>query len=100
MNIASTSISPSLDRPSGGRGVERPEHSGSSFRGMLNEFVGDVNGLQHNAQNEVEKLTTGETSNVHQVLVAVEEASLAMDLVLEIRNKAIEGYQELMRMQV
>jgi len=67
---------------------------------MLTEFIGDVNDRQHNAQHEIEKLTTGETSNVHQVLVAVEEASIAMDLVLEIRNKTIEGYQELMRMQV
>lgn len=100
MNIASTSISPSLDRTLAGRSAERPEGSEGSFKGMLKEFVEDVNAQQQNAEREIEKLTTGETSNIHEVMVAVEEAGIAMDLVLEIRNKTIEGYQELMRMQI
>ena len=39
-------------------------------------------------------------TDVHQVMVAVEEAGIALDLMLEIRNKVLEGYQELIRMQV
>ena len=43
---------------------------------------------------------TGEAADVHQVMVAVEEAGIALDLMLEIRNRVLEGYQELIRMQV
>ena len=43
---------------------------------------------------------TGEAADVHQVMVAVEQAGIALDLMLEIRNRVLEGYQELMRMQV
>ena len=45
-------------------------------------------------------LVTGQAADIHQVMVAVEEAGIARDLLLEIRNKVLEGYQELMRMQV
>ena len=102
MNIASTPISPLFHGPATreDRAAKGTGKSAPSFDGMLGQFVGDVNDLQRNANRAVEKLTAGETNNLHQVVVAVEEASLALDLMLEIRNKAIEGYQEIMRMQV
>ena len=47
----------------------------------------------------VEK-TTGETNNLHQAMIAMQEASVAFSLMVEMRNKLVEGYQEVMRMQV
>jgi flagellar hook-basal body complex protein FliE len=45
-------------------------------------------------------LLTGETSNVHQAMIAVQESNVAFSLMVEVRNKLVDSYQELMRMQV
>ncbi|MHB9031051.1 MAG: flagellar hook-basal body complex protein FliE [Candidatus Latescibacterota bacterium] len=74
--------------------------SGESFAQVLERFVSDVNTLQNKASESIEKLATGEISDVHQVMIAVEEANTAMEFMLEIRNKIVEAYQEIMRMPV
>ena len=51
-------------------------------------------------KNAIDQLVTGQAADVHQVMVAVEEAGIALDLMLEIRDRTLEGYQELIRMQV
>lgn len=79
-------------------GTEGPERQ--SFGDMVKEFAGDVNELQFESGRAVNQFVTGEAADVHQVMVAVRRAGIAMDLMLEIRNKALEGYQELIRMQV
>ena len=56
--------------------------------------------MQFTAGRAIDMLVTGKTSDVHQVMVAVEEAGVALDLMIEIRNRVLEGYQELIRMQV
>ena len=48
----------------------------------------------------IEQMATGEIEDVHQVMIAVEQANTAMEFMLEIRNKIIEAYQEVMRMPV
>ncbi len=74
--------------------------SGVSFDETLKQFVTDVNSLQNQASESIEKLATGEIEDVHQVMIAVNEASTAMEFMLEIRNKIVEAYQEIMRMSV
>ena len=82
-------------------GGETPEVSGKKgFAELVKEFAGDVNRLQFQAGHAIDMLATGEAADVHQVMVAVEEAGIALDLMLEIRNRVLEGYQELIRMQV
>ena len=71
-----------------------------SFEETLKIFVKDVNSLQNQASESIEKLGTGEIKDVHQVMIAVEEANTAMEFMLEIRNKIVEAYQEVMRMPV
>lgn len=71
-----------------------------SFEDTLKKFVSDVNSLQNQASESIEKLATGEVEDVHQVMIAVEEANTAMEFMLEIRNKIMEAYQEIMRMPV
>jgi flagellar hook-basal body complex protein FliE len=81
-------------------GAEKAAGSGESFADILGKFVDDVNTLQNRASESIEKLATGEISDVHQVMIAVEEAGTAMEFMLEIRNKIVDAYQEIMRMPV
>ena len=79
-------------------GVEAPQPQ--SFGDMVKEFAGDVNDLQFQAGHAIDQFVTGEAADVHQVMVAVQQAGIAMDLMLEIRNRVLEGYKELIRMQI
>lgn len=82
------------------KGEIKARESRESFENTLKRFVRDVNSLQNQASEATEKLAIGEITDVHQVMIAVEEASIAMEFMLEIRNKIVEAYQEVMRMPV
>ena len=71
-----------------------------SFEDTLKGFLGDVNTMQNEADASIEKFVAGEVKDVHQVMAAVTEARTSFNLMLEIRNKTLDAYQELMRMQV
>jgi flagellar hook-basal body complex protein FliE len=73
---------------------------GSSFGDTLDKFITDVNKMQLNAEDKTTKFAAGEIQDVHEVMAAAEEAQISMMLLLELRKKAIEGYQELMRTPV
>ena len=81
-------------------GAEKATGNGETFANVLGKFVDDVNSLQNKASESIEKLATGEITDVHQVMIAVEEANTAMEFMLEIRNKIVDAYQEVMRMPV
>ena len=70
------------------------------FGDLVKEFTADVNNLQFEAGHAIDQMVTGEAADVHQVMVAVEQAGIALDLMLEVRNRVMESYQELIRMQV
>ena len=61
-------------------------------------MVNDVSELQHQAAEKEEQFLRGEITDVHQVMIAVEEASTAFNLLMEVRNKLMDSYKELMRM--
>ena len=71
-----------------------------TFGDLVKDFARDVNDLQFQAGHAIDMLATGQAADVHQVMIAVEEAGIALDLMLEVRNRVLEGYQELIRMQV
>ncbi len=77
--------------------LEEPKQEG--FGDLLKELVGGVNELQHEAAAREEAFLKGEITDVHQVMIAAEEASVAFDLLMEIRNKLLDSYKEIMRMQ-
>jgi flagellar hook-basal body complex protein FliE len=81
-------------------GAEKAAGTGETFANVLGKFVDDVNSLQNKASASIEKLATGDITDVHQVMIAVEEANTAMEFMLEIRNKIVDAYQEVMRMPV
>lgn len=88
-------IIPKIDQQKPASGESR-----ASFDETLKQFVTDVNSLQNQASESIDKLATGEIADVHQVMIAVNEANTAMEFMLEIRNKIVEAYQEIMRMPV
>lgn len=71
-----------------------------SFADMLKDAVGKVNTMQKTADTKMEQLATGKTDNIQDVMVATEQADIAMRLMVNIRNKVIDAYQEIMKMQV
>ena len=72
----------------------------SSFSSVLETAVSEVDGKMRTAAAEQAKVLTGETNNLHQAMIAMQEASTAFSLMVEVRNKLVESYQEIMRMQV
>jgi len=76
------------------------KETNASFGQTLERAMADVNALQNEAGKAVEKMGGGETVDLHEVMVAVEKAKTSFDLLMEIRNKALEAYREIMRMQV
>lgn len=73
---------------------------GSDFSNVLTRAVTDVEGKMKAAEVEKQKVLSGETNNLHQATIASSEAGVAFSLMIEVRNKLVESYQELMRMQV
>lgn len=71
-----------------------------SFADTLKDAVGSVNQLSQEANVQIQKLATGETKNIPEVMIAAEKASVAFKLMTQVRNKIIDAYQEIMKMQV
>ena len=71
-----------------------------TFSNFLKRAVGEVNDKMQAAELEKQRVLTGESTNLHQAIIAAQEASVAFSLMVEVRNKLVESYQELMRMQV
>ncbi|MDP6041388.1 MAG: flagellar hook-basal body complex protein FliE [Candidatus Latescibacteria bacterium] len=74
--------------------------SDSNFVDLVKGFVGDVNAHQLRAGQTIDAFAAGEVTDVHEVMVAIQEAGLALDLLIEVRNRTQEAFQEIMRMQV
>ena len=69
------------------------------FSDLMNDAVGEVSRLQDQAQQAMVGLMTGSGVEVHQAMIATEKASMAFELSLAVRNKAIQAYQQVMGMQ-
>lgn len=72
----------------------------ASFESTLGSMVAEVSGKQAAAGQAVSGMLAGQGVPLHQAVVAMEEASVSFQLMVEVRNKLLESYQELMRMQV
>ncbi len=74
--------------------------SAQSFGDVLTQAVSGVNDKMQTAEVEKAKVMSGETNNLHQAMLSIQEAGVAFSLMSEVRNKLVESYQEIMRMQV
>lgn len=70
------------------------------FGKFLEEMVSKVNQQQTSADQSIQSLATGESKGLHEVMLAVEKASISFQMLTQVRNKAVEAYQEIMRMPV
>jgi flagellar hook-basal body complex protein FliE len=77
-----------------------PATRGGSFGRVLEESLAQVNSLQHAADRAIESLATGGTATLHDTMLAVQQAELSFRLMMQVRNKLVEAYQEVLRMQV
>lgn len=76
------------------------ETQGASFGETLQNAIGKVNDLQQTADVKMQQLATGETTDIADVKIAAEKADIALRLMTSIRNKMIDAYNEVMKMQV
>ena len=72
----------------------------ADFGQMLQDAIKQVNDNQVDSEQMTNKLVTGQVQDVHEVMLAAQKASLSLNLTVEVRNKVIESYQEIMRMQM
>lgn len=100
MAIGSIKSLGSIDPRAAYGGVNTVQEPRTSFADQLKNAVAEVNDLQTRREDMVEQMVTGEVTEVHDVMIAAKESQLAFELLLEIRNKLLESYQEIMRMQV
>lgn len=76
------------------------DSAGKSFAATLNDAVNSVNQAQKDSDRKMQELATGKSQNIHETMIAAEKADLALRLMVQVRNKIIEAYQEIMKMQV
>jgi flagellar hook-basal body complex protein FliE len=71
-----------------------------TFGKLIGDLVNDVEATQKNSATELRRVMTGEVDNLHQSMIAMQEASTSFTLMVEVRNKLMESFQQIMRMQV
>ena len=72
----------------------------NSFSSLLGKMVSEVNAQQQVSAQSVGALQSGQNVPLHQAVISMEEASISFQLMVEVRNKLLESYQEIMKMQV
>lgn len=92
-------IAPALTgpAPTGPAAVSQAEHS---FGDILKNMVAETNQSQQTADQAMQQLHSGGEKNLHGAMISMEKADISMRYMIQVRNKAIEAYQEIMRMQV
>lgn len=73
---------------------------GASFGTLLQRAIDRVNGLQHDADAAARAFALGQAPSIHETMIAMEKADLSLRFTAKVRNKVVEAYQEIMRMQV
>ena len=76
------------------------DNSKVKFSDTMTEFISDVNSLQIETMNSTESFVKGEPIDIHDVMIASQKAKTSFELLMELRNKALELYREVNRMQV
>lgn len=73
---------------------------GKSFADTLKDAVANVNQAQIESDHKMQELATGKNKNIAEVMISAEKADISLKLMTSVRNKIIEAYQEIMKMQV
>lgn len=82
-------------------GMDAPAPAGgSSFSQMLSSSLEKVNTDQHQADSAIKEMVAGRSKNIHETMLTVERADASLKMMMQVRNKILEAYKEVMRMQV
>lgn len=73
---------------------------GEGFASALREAVDRVRDLEAESGAEIKRFLTGESEDLHKMLLSIQKSELAFEMLLQVRNKVVQAYQEIMRMQV
>lgn len=74
--------------------------NGKSFSNVLSDAISKVNDSEVNANNKIESLIKGEDVEMHEVMLAMQESVLSLQALIEVRNKTVEAYQEISKLQL
>jgi len=102
MTIKSTGLS-SIGDLAGASSAVNPmggSHSGGSFLGSLKDAIAQVNEVQLDASQAVDKFVSGESENVHHMMMALQKADVSFQLMMQVRNKLVSAYEDIQRMQM
>jgi flagellar hook-basal body complex protein FliE len=91
-----TATSPNLIIPQGAQGLEGPPPK-EDFGRMLNNMVGEVSKLQQDSDKKIAATLEGK-EDLHEAMIALEKAGLGFKLLLQVRNKMVQAYEELSKM--
>jgi len=82
--------------------IRRPgtHKSDTSFGIALKDAISTVNELEKQSNHEIQKLMTGESEDLHNTVIAMQNADLSFQMMMQVRNKIIQAYQEIIRMQI
>lgn len=86
--------------PLGAKGIQADPNLGVRAGKSLDEVLQKVSDYQHNADKMVIDLATGKNTNIHNTMVELEKADIALKYTVQLRNRALNAYEELMRIQV
>lgn len=78
----------------------KPVNQVEGFGQIFKQALEEVSAAQNTSDKLTNKLITGEVKDIHEVMIASQKASLSLQMTLQVRNKVVEAYQEVMRMQV
>mgnify|MGYP000971907006 CR=1 FL=1 len=86
--------------PAGNLSNGNINNSGGGFGSLIKDAVESIDNTQKNADKEISKAVTGESTDLHKTIIELQSADLKFQLGLQVRNKLIGAYDEIMRMQV
>ncbi|MDM5179193.1 flagellar hook-basal body complex protein FliE [Massilia sp. CCM 8695] len=100
VDTAGPAAADALFGSTGASGPSGPETAAAPFQTWFAREVGAVNTMMIGAENEVKQVALGGEQSLHDVMIHLEEARLSFQLLAQVRNRLLEAYQDVMRMQV
>jgi len=92
-------LSPGIAAPAAQSQGAVEQNASPSFKDLVKTALNEVNSMQTKADQSVQALAMGEPVDIHDVMMEMEKASMALQLTMQIRNQLLNAYQEISRMQ-
>lgn len=100
LRIAGANLPRPIETPEIHEAAQGHEAGAANFMGSLKEAISHINDAQTSASQAVDALVTGQSTNIHQTMVALQQADVSFQLMMQVRNKLVSAYEEIQRMQI